>query len=362
MHSEDMRCQLDEFIKHARQKGMDHGTIRVLLLSAGWKDKEIARAMSTEALELPVPLPPDVGGARDAFLYLLTFAAFFTTVISLVILAFQYINYFLPDPALETGAYDQAYVVSGIRWGLAAILVAFPVFILLSRFLLQELRRHPERSMSAVRRWLTYFTLLVAGVALASDLITLVYYLLEGELSVRFLLKVLAVFVVAGLAFVYYVLSLRMPPREAKTRRMHLSFATSAAALVLLVLTGGFVIAGTPMTARLEQWDERKLEDLQTIRAEIGHIVLEASEAGGRKTLKRPLPKTLEEVVELAEYSRPQIRDPQTGEPYEYKVIDETHFRLCTEFNLPRDKDYEVFWNHPAGRHCYEVDVLDPDY
>lgn len=353
---------LREFINHARQKGMDHSTIRMLLLSAGWKDKDIAQAMTSEALELPVPLPPDVGGARDAFLYLLTFTAFFTTAISVILLTFRYINYLMPDPALAAYRYEQEYASSSIRWGLAAILVAFPLFVLLWRFLLRELQRHPEKAASGIRRWLTYFTLFVAGITLTSDLITLVYYLLEGELSARFLLKVLTVFVVAGLAFTYFVLSLRMPPPAVNTRRIHLSFAAAAGALVLVVLVGGFFIAGTPMTARLEQWDARKLEDLQTIRAEIGYIVREPAESGGRPRIKRPLPKTLEEVVQLAEYSRPQIRDPQTGDPYAYDVIDETHFRLCATFNRPRDKTDEVFWNHPAGPHCYVVDVLEQDY
>jgi hypothetical protein len=318
--------------------------------------------MTSEALELPVPLPPDVGSARDAFLYLLTFAAFFTTAISVILLTFRYINFLMPDPALEAYRYEQEYAASSIRWGLAAVLVAFPLFALLWRFLLRELQRHPEKAASGTRRWLTYLTLLVAGITIASDVITLVYYLLEGELSARFLLKALAVFVVAGLAFSYFLLSLRMPPPAVTTRRMHLGFAGAAGALVLAVLVGGFVIAGTPMTARLEQWDERKLEDLQTIRTEIGYIVLEPGESGGQPRIKRGLPKTLDEVVQLAEYSRPQIRDPQTGDAYEYEVIDETHFRLCTMFNLPRDKTYEVFWNHPAGRHCYVVDVLERDY
>jgi hypothetical protein len=31
-----MSGALFEFIRHARQKGMDHATIRVILLSAGW--------------------------------------------------------------------------------------------------------------------------------------------------------------------------------------------------------------------------------------------------------------------------------------------------------------------------------------
>lgn len=351
--------ELRAFITHARQKGMDHATIRMLLLSAGWKDKDIAEAMTSETLELSVPLPPDVGGARDAFLYLLTFAAFFTTAISSVILIFHYINYLLPDPALEAYSRDYRYAASGIRWGLAAILVAFPMFILLSRFLLKELRRRPEKSASGIRRWLTYFTLLVAGVALASDLITLVYYLLEGELSVRFLLKVLAVFLVAGLTFTYYTLSLRMPPGRTTTRSMHRGFAAAATALVLAVLAGGFVIAGTPTTARLEQWDERKLEDLRIIRTEIENIVLERAEGDARPTVKRPLPQSLEEVRRLAEYRRPQIHDPQTGAIYGYEVIDDTHYRLCATFNLARDKQVDIFWNHPAGRHCFEVDVLE---
>ena len=73
-----------EFIDHARSKGMDHATIRMLLLSAGWKEKDIARAMSAHGLELPIPAPPDVGGAREGFMHLVTFAALYTAVISAV--------------------------------------------------------------------------------------------------------------------------------------------------------------------------------------------------------------------------------------------------------------------------------------
>ena len=70
-----MAQSLGTFIDHARQKGMDHATIRMLLLSAGWKEKEIARALTAQALDIPVPTPPDVGGAREAYLHLVAFAA-----------------------------------------------------------------------------------------------------------------------------------------------------------------------------------------------------------------------------------------------------------------------------------------------
>ena len=37
-----MNQELMQFVDHARDKGMDHATIRLVLLSAGWKEKQIA--------------------------------------------------------------------------------------------------------------------------------------------------------------------------------------------------------------------------------------------------------------------------------------------------------------------------------
>jgi len=33
---------------------MDHATIRILLLSAEWEEKELARSLAAEGLDLPV--------------------------------------------------------------------------------------------------------------------------------------------------------------------------------------------------------------------------------------------------------------------------------------------------------------------
>lgn len=203
-----MDTSLSTFIAHARSKGMDHQTIRMLLLSVGWKERDIAEAMTEESLAMPVPLPPDKGGAREAFLHLVNFAALYTGVIALVILSFTYINYHFPDLALERDIYLSG-VRSQIRWSMAAVIVSYPLFLWLSRFLLKEMREHAERAQSAIRRWLTYLTLFIAAMALMGDLITLLSTLLEGELSIRFFLKVLVVLIMGGLTFLYYFLSLR---------------------------------------------------------------------------------------------------------------------------------------------------------
>src|SRR5262245_55553362 len=112
-----MNQDLASFISHARSRGMDHATIRMLLLSAGWKEKDVAQALTEQALDMPVPSPPDVGGAREAFIHLCTFASLYAWVIASILLLLTCVDLAMPDPADR----DQrlAYVLSGIRWNVA---------------------------------------------------------------------------------------------------------------------------------------------------------------------------------------------------------------------------------------------------
>ncbi|MBI1812880.1 hypothetical protein HY285_05365 [Candidatus Peregrinibacteria bacterium] len=213
-----MNAEISRFIAHARSKGMDHATIRVLLLSAGWKEKDVAQALTAETLDLPVPMPPESGGARDAFFHLLAFASLVTTFVSLIILFFTYINRLFPDAALQNPAYlpnDADF--STIRWSMAAVIVGYPLFFFVTRFLIGEMQRHREKAVSGVRRWLTYLTLFVTALALMGDFITLLFTFLQGELSIRFILKVFVIFALAGMTFLYYFLSIRQIPSSASS-------------------------------------------------------------------------------------------------------------------------------------------------
>jgi hypothetical protein len=350
---------LSRFIEHARDRGLDHATIRMLLLSAGWKEKDVLEALARTSLDLPIPPPPDRGGAREAFFHLLTFASLYATVIATVILYFHYIDRLFPDPALAKAHRGERWELTAIRWSLAFVIVAFPVFLWLSRLLLREMRAHPERSWSAVRRWLTYLTLFVAAIALGGDVIALVFRLLEGELTVRFLLKVVVVLVIAGLAFAYYLLALRLPADRLDRDRVQRTFGVTACAIVLGSIAWGLWITGSPGAARLEKFDRRRVEDLSTIHEAILDITLGTRRwADGDRTMERPLPRTLEEVRDLATQHRPDIRDPETTEPYGYEILSDSTYRLCATFHTERNADSVPVWNHPAGRHCFELDVL----
>ena len=55
-----MNEKLSQFVDHAREKGLDHTTIRHLLLSAGWREQDIAEVFCARDLELPIPEPTGV--------------------------------------------------------------------------------------------------------------------------------------------------------------------------------------------------------------------------------------------------------------------------------------------------------------
>lgn len=207
---------LEWFVREALAKGASKPSIEAALAQAGWPPDQVRVALGAYAdvdFAVPVPKPRPYLSAREAFLYLVLFATLYVAAWHLGSLLFDLINRVWADPA------DPSYAVNrlgqSIRWSTASIIIAFPVFLFVARYLSRELARNPVKRLSAVRRWLTYLTLFVAASVLIGDMITLVYNLLGGELTVRFVLKVLVAAVIAGTIFGYYLLDLRREEKEA---------------------------------------------------------------------------------------------------------------------------------------------------
>jgi Domain of unknown function (DUF5671) len=211
-----MNEKLSRFIDQARQKGMDHATIFLLLRSSGWKEREIAETITARELAMPIPQRAALGSARDAFFHLLAFTALYAWSISLIFLVFAYIDFAFPDLVTRTPTYALEADLSGIRAALATLMVSYPLFLLVWWFLLREVRKSPEVAKSGVRRWLSFLSLFVGAVTIMADVITVVFYLVEGDLTVRFLLKVLVLFVVTGALFTYLALTLRSEGEASK--------------------------------------------------------------------------------------------------------------------------------------------------
>ena len=145
---------------------------------------------------------------KDFFLHLLSIVTLYGSAVSFLILIFQYINIFLQDK-LDGGIYAVVGARATARGALATLIVVFPVYVWSTWFLGKMYNQMPEKRSLWVRRWLIYFTLFVAALVIIGDLVTLVRSLLDGELTLRFVLKVIAVLFVAGSVFGYYLTDVR---------------------------------------------------------------------------------------------------------------------------------------------------------
>lgn len=201
------------FVEEALRAGSSRQDVRQALEAAGWPKEHVAKALaafSDVEFPVPVPRPRAAVSARETFLYLVMFGMLYVSAYNLGQLLIQFVNLALPDPVLDQ--YQRP--LTRIRWSVSALLVAFPVYLFIAWWISKGIAQDPTRRASLPRRWLTHLTLAIAACVVATDLIWLLNSMLSGELTTRFVLKVLVVALVAGAVFGYYLWSARADDRE----------------------------------------------------------------------------------------------------------------------------------------------------
>lgn len=142
-------------------------------------------------------------GPKDMFLHLLAIITLYFSAGSFLALVFQIINLKFPD-ALEQGYYATQGSYGAIRFAISSLIIIFPVYLLTTGYLNKAHEQNPEKRNLRSRRWLLYLTLFIAALIIIGDLVALINHLLGGELTVRFILKVITVLFVAASVFCYY--------------------------------------------------------------------------------------------------------------------------------------------------------------
>lgn len=286
--------------------------------------------------------------AKDFFLNLGAIVALYTVVFNLVNLLFTVINKAYPQ--VSSGYYGlTSYSIS---FPVATLIIFFPIFVLLMWVLAKGYVSEPEKKHLSVRKWLTYITLFIAGLALAGDLVTVLYYFLDGqELTTGFLLKVLVVLVLAGLIFYYYLSDIR-EKLTAKSQKIWLLISFF---VILISIIWGFSVLGSPRTQQLARYDEQKVNNLMEI----------SNQVSSYWQMKKALPVVLSDLtIENTYYAVPI--DPQSNQPYGYQKIDAKSYKVCATFNTATNvqtdtrQTYPVgVWVHPAGEYCFTQTVID---
>jgi hypothetical protein len=210
---------LDQFVRTAKAKGVADDALVALLRQNGWSERRIYRSLGAYYGDALGMAPPSRSGraehARDAFLYLLNFITLGFWSIALGQLFYVLIDRRFPDPVrpYSGGGYPGS-LISEIAWQLATIIVAYPCFVVVGRFIARENVRRPDALDSGVRVWITYVALVIAAIVVLMDGIWFLNALLRGELTVKFVLDSLVLLALGGGVFAYYLNGLRQPAGE----------------------------------------------------------------------------------------------------------------------------------------------------
>jgi hypothetical protein len=310
---------------------------------------------------------------KDFFLHLGATVALYTAVVSLINLWFSVINYYRPD-ALAGYFYGNS-----VAWPISMLIVLIPALYIIEWIINRDIVRMPEKRDLWIRRWRIYLTIFLAAILMIGDLIALINIYLNGEITSRFIYKIIVILLVAGTVGKYYFFSLYPDLKWAKMSRMVHPWFGVIFALAAIVM--GFVAVGSPATQRGLRFDSQRVSDLTTIQWQIVNHWQQ----------KETLPASLADLNDsISSFIVPT--DPETKAEYGYVVkansigSKDVSFELCATFSRPTqdnkgrgeygygnssiaypayDMAYPIIndgdnWKHDAGRTCF-TRTIDPD-
>lgn len=342
--------RIAEFIQKSLDAGIPVPSFVGLLTARGWTEKQAYSALADHyqrqtGIEVP-PRPGSGASARDAFFYLLIFSTLAVWTVSLGCLAFSLIDRWLGDPLFR--GYGETFSTYTVTTSLAAIIVAFPLHLLVSRTVLSDAAADPDKLDSGIRKWLTYMALVIAASVFMGDLIAALAYLLRGELTSVFLAKSFVVLVLSTGVFWYYFGGLRKVEAPAGRFGRDRIMATASAGIVAVMIALGFMQLGAPSAQRRLVADGQRVQRLYSLSNAIRSYWQSHSSQ---------LPATLADVP--GNYT-----DPITHKTFEYRPAQGSHYQLCAVFAADSARDTgngpqvdPNTWTHPAGRHCFQLDA-----
>ncbi len=280
---------------------------------------------------------------------------------ALIQLLFGLITIFHPD-ALNM-PWEAESATGSIRIAIALLVVFFPAYLALTRTINTARRTHGSTYLP-LTKWLIYLSLLVGGLLILGDLVTIIYNFLNGELTTRFLLKALTVLGVVGAAFAYYAYDAKEYWHTHETQSKQ--YALGMIVVVILSIIFGYMHIEAPAEVRERIADDREISDLVTIQSYVmNHYAINAK-----------LPASL---TELELYDA--LPEAPEGRPaYVYERVSDDNFKLCATFALastPNGYAYPSYpmyetkgaiirnpddWNHSKGAWCFTrvVDIPSP--
>ena len=376
MENQKHKKTVIEYVGELIEKGVGRAEIKARLLAVGWSEEQIETAYGQALIQSGAPTPADEqepvtgkkSSAMEIAINLFSFVLLGIVATALGVLFYQIINKYFPDP-LARNYYRGRFSTKAIHYSISALLIGFPMYYFSMRLWFRGFRKGEGKIESLLTKWLTYLVLLIASITIVGDLITTLFTFLQGEISIRFILKALTILGIFGIIFSFYFLERRkIQYRKNVSQKTFRMFGLVVSVIIIMGIILGFMAGGSPEMERKRSFDERRADDL----TEIANCL---QDYAGQY---RRLPNSLEELNKTDYSYCANKKDPETNKPYEYRVISqskiigknkEAEFELCANFALKSEDDSvsnpspyyarQNQWSqHTAGRNCDRMQVV----
>ncbi|MFA5109451.1 MAG: DUF5671 domain-containing protein [Patescibacteria group bacterium] len=287
--------------------------------------------------------------AKYAFYYLLSLAALIFTALSFGMIIFSIIDKTIPD---VLNSY-RGSVDSQLKFAISALFIAAPIFYFVSRLIHRGLHRGELVKESGIRRWLTYFIILVSSLTILGVFIGVINNFLSGELTARFIFKALTMLVISGATFSFYFYDIKRdaPDKPDKTVKI---FFIATLTLVAAAFVAAWFFVESPSMARNRRLDQALIQNIYNIENALNSYY----------DRNKRLPANWEEFKTDKVYlNTASLVDPETKAPIVYNKLGDKEFELCATFrtdSLAEAANQATSYigsdinskEHPAGYYC----------
>lgn len=258
--------------------------------------------------------------AKYAFYYLLSLAALIFMAVSFGMILFNIINKTIPD---ILNSYNSGNINSQLQFAISALFISAPIFYFLSHLINRGLHKGELEKDSAIRRWLTYFIILVSSLIILGVFISVINNFLAGELTGRFIFKSLSVLLISGAAFSFYFYDVKRENPD-KPNIVVKIFFFATLTLVVAVFVAAWFFVESPKMARERRVDEVLVQNIYNLENAVNSYY----------DRNKRLPVDLEELKNyrhIYPVSGSMI-DPETKEPIVYQKVSDKEFKMCATF------------------------------
>ncbi|CAN5216350.1 hypothetical protein BH09PAT2_BH09PAT2_08030 [soil metagenome] len=213
--------EVTTYVTNLRKKDVPDSKILEKLLASGWAKTaalEILQSISNDDLPSapPPPIatdvamkPPQTKSMWDAFEHILLFISLYVLAVSITLSLLMFVAKWYPNIDESIAYYSSnstsIWQKSLLRGYVSAIIVSYPIFSFFFYRVTKRTLKVPLLRTLKARRTLIYLTLVITFIIMLAYIIGTIFSLLNGNLTLNFIMQLVVVLSVSGSIFAYYL-------------------------------------------------------------------------------------------------------------------------------------------------------------